>query len=367
MKIIVIATHSFPIPYKTHTGDVVILDLVNSLAELGHDVTLAAPDGSLPSPKVKHISMPASYGKFPPSAQDCEAECYTQNFGLFSSADIVHDFSIGKTIVHSLNVSGRKNTLCTLMGGAWLQATSPHNLVVWSEAHRDRVRRGATDYEGTSTPNLAAGNGFPVNDAHVVYGGVDTKFYTPTYDKKDFYLWMNRWHPAKGYRRAIEVAKATGIKLVLAGEHPDNEMFDYQKQCALEAMSLASGCSNIEFSFLPPDPEHHIAKRELYRQAKALLYCVDFQEPFGLSQVEAMACGTPIIGTKFGSVPEVVEHGVTGYVVPDTVEDLSGAVARADALNLDACRSRAVSKFDKTVMARSYLAQYERILAGESW
>lgn len=368
MKIILVATHSFPIPYKTHTGDIVILDLADTLADLGHDVSIAAPEGTQPINKnVKVLKMRASYGAYPPSARQCEEECFNNYVNEFNEADIVHDFSVEKTIVTQLNKEGKKSTVCTLMGGAWTHSYPPNNLVVWSNAHRERVLRGATDYENTPTPDLAGPPQKSVNDAHVVYGGIDTNWYTPTYKKDDFFLWMNRWHPAKGYHKAIELAKATGIKLVMAGEHPDREMFDYQKQCAIEAVNLSAGATNIHFEWLPADPHHHEMKRELYRKAKALLYTVQFQEPFGLSQVESLSCGTPVIGINFGSVPEVIVNGITGFVVKNNIEDLKLAATMINNINPQVCREDAVTKFDKKVMAEKYIEQYQYILNGQAW
>lgn len=367
MKIGLVTTHSFPVPYKTHTGDIVITDLARTLDEMGHEVHLYAPDGTYQPPHGQVFPMRASYGKYPPSSEDCEQECFNNYAHILRNEDIVHDFSVTKRIIENLHREGRSNILCTLMGGAWTQPNPPHNLVVWSNAHRDRVLRGATDYEGTPTPDLAGPPQNPVKDTHVVYGGVDTDWYTPTYEKKGFYLWMNRWHPAKGYRMAIELAKETGIELVMAGEHPSNEMFDYQKQCALEAVDLAIGAPNIKFSWLPLDPHHHEAKRELYRQAKALLYTVQFQEPFGLSQAEALACGTPVIGTNFGSVPEVITNGTTGFVCKNEIQDFAVGIKSINNINPEACRADVVKRFDRRVMATSYLTEYQAIINGNGW
>ncbi len=98
-----------------------------------------------------------------------------------------------------------------------------------------------------------AGDGRPsaIKDAHVVYGGIDTDYYSPGGDKDEFFLWMNRWQPAKGYHAAIRLARQTGIPLVMAGDRPEDEIFDYQRQCALEAQRLAAGLPNVRFEWLP--------------------------------------------------------------------------------------------------------------------
>jgi glycosyltransferase involved in cell wall biosynthesis len=311
--------------------------------------------------------MPCSYGKFPPKAEDCEQQCFNDHSAILQAEDIVHDFSVTKTISNNLDRIGYNNLISTIMGGPWTHQYKPHNLVVWSKSHRDRVLRGATDYENTPTPDMAGPAQVPVKEAHVVHGGIDTDFYTPTYNKKDFFLWMNRWHPAKGYKQAIEIAKSTGLKLVMAGEHPDNERFEFQKNCALEAIELAKGHPNISFSFLPKDPDHHTAKRELYRQAKALLYTVQFNEPFGLSQVEALACGTPVIGNNYGSVSELIENGMTGFVRTNDNQALIKAIDMVDVIKPETCRRIAVEKYDRIVMAKSYLQEYNNVMTGKGW
>lgn len=366
MKICLVATHSFPIPMKNlHTGDVVILDLANSLVAQGHEVTVCAPQGTdFPS----LIPMRASYGKYPPSSEECELECFNLNVDKFTKFDMVHDFSNTKKITQSLNRIGFNNICSTLMGGPWRQETEPHNLIVWSESHRDRALRGATDFEGTPTPHMGGDAGFPVRDAHIVHGGINTGFYTPDkYQKGDHYLWLGRWHPARGYLFAIELAKKTGIQLVMAGESPDTLLFDSEKQNVVEALKAAAGYDNIEFIWLPKDPDHHNAKRDLYRRAKAFLYTVQFHEPFGLSQCEALACGTPVIGNNYGSVPELVAHDYTGIVVENNLVSWSEAIQKVGNIDPVACRKNATARFDRQLMARSYLKQYESIIKGESW
>lgn len=369
MRISIISTHSFPITKEgtvTHTGDVVIADLVRSLDELGHTVYFCAPEGSYCPPNGHALSMRPSFGKYPPSSIDCEMEAYQKHHNIFEQCDIVHDFSVTKCITTSLYHTGHRNVIQTIMGGAWTHDYPPHNLVVWSKSHRDRVLRGATDYEGTSTPDLAGHTGKPVKDAHIVNGGVDTDFYNPSFDKKDYFLWLNRWHPAKGYRLAIEIAKQTGIKLIMSGEHPNNEMFDYQKQCALEAIELAKNCPNITFQYLSKDPDHHTSKRESYQQAKALLYPNDFLEPWGLAMDESLACGTPVIGTNFGSVSEKIENGINGFVCSN-IEDFITSIKNIEFVDPKKCRDIAVSKFDRKVMAANYIKEYEKVIKGESW
>ena len=363
MNIGIVATHSFPIPSPTHTGDIVILDLAVALQALGHEVTMYAPEGTKAPGRL--LTMPCSRGLAPPWSWECEQRCFDDHKEALRAQVVVHDFSNSKRIAEILASEGRP-TVSTLLGGVWTHPEPPLNICVWSQAMRVRGLRGATDYEGTPTPGMGGPPQRPIKDARVVYGGIDTDWYTPAGPKSSFVLWMNRWHPAKGYHQAIELARATGIELVMAGEHPSNEMFEYQRNCALEAVELAKGLSNVRFEWLPADPDHHTAKRDLYRRARALIYPVQFQEPFGLAQVEALACGTPVIATNFGSVPEVVQHGRTGFVC-DTMAELACAIQQVHAINPEECRRDAVARFDRGVMARAYLVEYNNVIEGRRW
>lgn len=112
--------------------------------------------------------MPCSYGQYPPTAEYCEQHCYNIHQDILKTLDIVHDFSVEKMIIKSLYNSGFKNVCCTLMGGPWKQPQPPHNIIAWSESHRDRILRGATDYENTPNPDLAGKPQTPVKECKVV-------------------------------------------------------------------------------------------------------------------------------------------------------------------------------------------------------
>lgn len=381
MIIGIIATHSFALPNPQcdilstintpHTGDIVISGLAKALSELGHTIYIAAPDSSYYPPNGKLLRMRASYGNYPPSSEELEQECWENYKDIFRQCDIVHDFSVSKIISQNLYCEGKK-TISTLMGGAWTQDISPHNLCAWTESHRKRILSGQSDFFGTKTPNAADGPtgypGKPIKEAHTVNGGVDTNFYTPTYDKKDYFVCITRWHEARGFRQAIEIAKTAKIKLIMAGEHPNNERFEYQKKCALQAVKLSEGCSNIEFVWLPKtDPDHHLVKRELFRGAKAFINPIQVCEPFGLSMVEALGTGIPVIATNYGSPNEIIQSGETGFVCDNEINSFIEAISKIDQIDPKKCRDHAVNKFDISVMAKNYLKEYQKIINGENW
>jgi hypothetical protein len=104
MKITIISTHSFPVPYKTHSGDYFYADLARTLDEMGHDVTFVAPNGSYIPPHGKQLSMPCAYGNSNPTGEECEQECFDKYADILRHQDIVHDFSISKRIVEKLHI-----------------------------------------------------------------------------------------------------------------------------------------------------------------------------------------------------------------------------------------------------------------------
>lgn len=371
MRIGIVATHSWPLPPPIFTGDVVIIDLAIALTKLGHEVVMFAPAGTKAPGEL--CEMPASLGASTPTAWECEVAAWNSHQSVLKSCDVIHDFSIEKNIAERTMEAGRP-AISTLLGGNYNRPRNGRNVCVWSNAMRNRALKGQTDYWNTPTPELAGPPTQPLSDAHVVYGGVDMDFYCPGGDKEGYFLWLNRWHPAKGFRQAITLAQETGIELVMAGQHPNDMRWDSEKAAAWEAVSLASCYKNIRFEWLPPDYiEHHETKRELYRDARALLYPVQFQEPFGLSMVEAMACGTPVIGSYLGSVPEII--GQTGLVC-ETPADWHYAVHQpanqyiswdGHLASPDVCREEAVERFSREAMAERYLKEYEAVIGGVWW
>ena len=364
MKIGIVTSHHWALPSKLHLGDVCVLDLATALHQLGHEVVMFAPEGT--EAPAKLCVMQSAQGSGTPSAYECEVGCYREHLSELWSCDIVHDMSQDKNVSELLFRDGRP-VLQTLFGGRWLSANPPRNLCVPSESHRARVLRGQTDYVDTPTPDLAGPNGPGISEAHVVYLGVDTEFYCPgDAPKGSHWLWLGRWHPVRGYKMAIDVARATGIELVMSGENPSYMRWEAEKACAAEAVALARGLPNVRFEYLPPDPDHHTAKREQYRRAKALLLTTQFHEPFGLQQVEAAACGTPIMSTAFGSMPELGLSTVSQRNDPLIFSHLIGCLRGFSHTYTDT-RAAAVGRFDRSVMARNYLHEYRSVIGGMRW
>jgi glycosyltransferase involved in cell wall biosynthesis len=174
--------------------------------------------------------------------------------------------------------------------------------------------------------------------------------------KDDFCLFLGRMSPEKAPDLAIRAARTAGRRIVVAGkctEPVEQAYFDERVR-----------------PLLGPDAEWFGEadagqKAELFSRACCLVFPVQWDEPFGLVMVEAMACGTPVVALRRGSVPEVVADGVTGFV-RDHPDELPAAIARVDELEPKACRQRVADLFDVPQMAAGYEAVYRRVLRERS-
>ena len=187
-----------------------------------------------------------------------------------------------------------------------------------------------------------------------VLHGLPENLLTPQPGPKDYLAFLGRIAPEKGPDRAIRIARACGIPLKIAAkvDRVDQAYFDE----VIRPMLAGGGVEMI-------GEINDAQKPEFLSGAKALLMPIDWPEPFGLVMIEAMACGTPVIAFNRGSVPEIVEDGVSGFIVEDERGAMS-AVNRLSTLSRATVRQRFEDRFTARRMAKDYLAIY-RSLAGE--
>jgi glycosyltransferase involved in cell wall biosynthesis len=263
---------------------------------------------------------------------------------LFSRFDLVHTF-------------GRMNNIALLMFSRLPKVVSyqlsptvsqvkkamkiaPHNSLHFT-ACSDYIKKQIEAYAPATT----------------IYNGVDVNNYQlNTIVPADAPLvFLGRIQKEKGTAIAIEVAQRTGHKLVIAGNIPNEAhhqlYFNEQVKPAID---------NGTVTYI--GPVNDVQKNELLRNAAALLMPVLWDEPFGIVMVEALACGTPVIGFRRGAIPEVVSNGVNGFVCDNTTEMIT-AVGQLDKIERQKCRDVAVEKFSSTVLARQYEALYQKITA----
>jgi glycosyltransferase involved in cell wall biosynthesis len=187
-----------------------------------------------------------------------------------------------------------------------------------------------------------------------VYHGLPEHLLMPVPLRPDYLAFLGRIAPEKGVDKAIRIARGCGIPLKIAAkvDRVDQAYFD-----AVVRPMLAD--ADVELI----GEINEAQKPEFLSGALALLMPIDWPEPFGLVMIEAMACGTPVIAFNRGSVPEVIEEGVTGFIVEDEPEAIT-AVGRVPALSRAAVRKRFEARFTARRMAQDYLRVY-RSLAGE--
>lgn len=183
-----------------------------------------------------------------------------------------------------------------------------------------------------------------------VYHGIDLESFTLRTEPGDYLLFFGRMHPDKGTREAIEVARRSGMPLKMAGIIQDRAYFEQEVAPFIDGQQI-----QYLGSVGPADRDR------LLGGAYALLHLINFDEPFGLSVVEAMACGTPVVARPRGSMPEIIQDGETGVLV-QTVEEAVAALPRLRQLDRAKIRAYVEGRFSRERMVDDYLRVYDEVL-----
>ncbi len=336
MKIAMLA----PIAWRTppvHYGpwELVTSLLTEELVKNGVDVTLFATGNSITDATLSAV-CPTGYEEdrsIDPKVWECLhiSNCF-ERAGEF---DIIHnqfDFL-------PLTYSGLVNTpVVTTIHGF----SSPRILPVYKKYN-----------EHTRYVSISNANRCPDLDyIATVYHGIDTdKFTFNPQPADDYLLYYGRVHPDKGTKEAVEIARAVGSRLVIAGIIQDQGYFDqyvkpFLREGKLEYIGSVGGDK----------------RNDLLGNATALLHPISFNEPFGLSVVEAMACGTPVIAFNKGSMQELIVHGVNGFLA-EGIEEAIEYTGNVGSINRYSCREHVERHFTKEVMAQRYIEEvYKMIL-----
>ena len=331
-----------PISWRTpplHYGpwESVVSLLTEELVHMGLDVTLFATGDSRTSGKLVAV-CPRPYSE-DSSVDPKVAECLhiSEIFERAAEFDLIHnnfDFL-------PLTYSGLVETpvLTTIHG-----FSSPKILPVYRKYDARSHYVAISDSDRSPDLNYIA----------TVHHGIDVSQFPFSNTEGQYLLFFGRIHPDKGAREAIDVARRAGIKLVLAGIIQDQDYFDAEVEPHIDG-------TTVEYlGSVGPD-----RRADVLGGALALMHLINFDEPFGLSVIESMACGTPVIAFRRGSMPEIIRHGETGYMVED-IEGATKAVASVGSINRFACRADVEKRFTNTRMARDYVRVYEKILHREA-
>ena len=183
-----------------------------------------------------------------------------------------------------------------------------------------------------------------------VYNGIDVDEFTFYPDDGDYLLFFGRIHPEKGAVESIEIAKAMGMKLIIAGIVQDRSYFEERVK------PLIDGTNIVYIGPVGPD-----RRSEILGNAYALLHPISFEEPFGLSVAEAMACGTPVLAFNRGSMPELIVHGKTGFIVED-IPQACETLKDIPTLDRTLCRQHVIENFSVDAMVDGYIKVYESVM-----
>jgi len=344
MRIAQIAPLFEAVPPKLYGGsERVVYSLTEALVDMGHDVTLFASGDSTTSAKLD-APWPRAL-RLDPDVRDWVAtyalmvEYVRQRAHLF---DVLH-FHID---YWPNSVFSRQEVpfVTTLHGRLDL----PEFAAVYRMFPQVPVV-SISDNQRKPLPDIGW--------AATVYHGMPEKLLTPVpVAKRDYLAFLGRISPEKGIERAIQIAGRCGMKLKVAAK-VDKADADYFKESVEPLLADA----NVEFIGEINDAQ----KPAFLSGARALLFPIDWPEPFGLVMIEAMACGCPVIAMRRGSVPEVMDDGVTGFVV-DNVDEAVAAFGRLDAIDRAGVRAQFEKRFTSRRMAQDYVNLYERLILARS-
>jgi glycosyltransferase involved in cell wall biosynthesis len=342
MKILLIMDPGISVPPPLYGGhERLVYMFAEEYAKLGHEVTLlAGPDSTCSGKTISFGVNDLQRGK----TQKRKELLFVWKFlwAKHSSFDIIHNFGRLLYLLPILN----KKCIKIMTYGRPVSRRGIHYLNLLP--NKDIVFTACSDY-CVSTGNIAG-------RWETVYNAIEFSKYklNEQFDTNAPLMFLGRMDRIKGLHTAIQVAKETGHRLLIGGNIPDTlDNLKYFKQ------ELEPQFDGEQIIYL--GPLNDIQKNKYLSKAKALLFPIEWDEPFGMVMIEAMACGTPVIAMKHGSVPEVIDEHITGIIVTNK-DEMAIAVSEIGNINRRHCRERAKSRFDVSVIAKHYLSIVSRDL-----
>jgi len=334
MKIAMLAPIAWRTPPRSYgPWERVVSLLTEGLVERGIDVTLFATGDSITKGRLEYI-CPFPYEENPQiDPKAWEALHIAHLFEQADRFDLIHNHYDFMPLVFSRLVS--TPMLTTIHG-----FSSSKILPVYREYQNGSYYVSISDADRSPDLHYLA----------TVYHGIDLQEFTFRDTPGEYLLFFGRIHPDKGTLEAIDIARLCGRRLFMAGIIQDKEYFNRQ---------VAPYIDNSRVIYL--GSVGPAQRNELLGNALALLHPIHFKEPFGLSVIEAMACGTPVIAFKKGSMPEVIADQQTGFLVSN-VEEACQSIDRLDTINRWECRRWVAERFSVQRMVEDYLQVYQTIL-----
>ncbi|WP_020524758.1 glycosyltransferase family 4 protein [Catelliglobosispora koreensis] len=345
LRIALVVPPYFDIPPRAYGGvEAVVADLANALVEHGHQVTMIGAGTNGTKADFLAVWPEAVAGRlgeaFPEIAHTSLARQAVAELHATDGLDVVHDHTGGGPLNAPFFATLGLATVVTVHGpvngdlGLLYKSLRDHIQLV-AISHRQRELAPGLPWIGT-VHNALSIHDWPYQER-----------------KEDYALFLGRFHQDKGAHLALDAAHAAGIPLVLAGkcaEPVEKEYFDREIQPRMTSSDHFYGMANAE------------EKRILLAAAKCLLFPIQWEEPFGMVLIEAMACGTPVIALRGGAVSEIVGHGETGLIC-DHPHELAEAIRQVHQINPAACRRRVTLRFNADRLASGYENAYRAAMA----
>lgn len=341
MKIAQVAPLWECVPPKAYGGtELVVYSLCEELTKQGHDVTLFACGGSQTSANLITCTDRPLREAGIANALYPEMQEITQVLERADEFDIIHNH-LGYQFLPFTTILN--TPVVTTLHGAFILPTD----IAFCNEYQEHNYISISDYQRKGAPDL--------NYTSTVYNGIDVERYPyqeVSESSEPYFAFLGRISEEKGTHLSIEIAKATGMKLVIAGKIGDHDIEYYETK----VKHLIDGEQIVYIGELG-----HVAKCELLKNAYATLHTVQWPEPFGLVMAESMACGTPVLALRDGSIPEVIKDGVTGFVA-DNIDELIAAIDDIDKIKRSDCRKHIEDNFTTQRMTNAYLEAYQSVI-----
>jgi glycosyltransferase involved in cell wall biosynthesis len=345
LKVVLISSGVLPVPCPGYGGlEMVVYDLAVELQKAGHEVHVVAPSESKLPDGIKLIDC----GPCNPNAHEWEAKAYEKYRPMMEAEEFKgtmwHDHTWGKWAYMAKKENPKLNVCSTLHGMLPYHSAPPverPNIIGISKRHADLI---------------SAGLGIPVR---YCYNGIDlTKYKMNGAERNNRLLFLARITAFKGAHTFVDLVRQLQAEGDLVGDDTLVEDRGY-----VERILMACN-SNPKLRYWGGVARDRAV--EFFQHAKAyILPCnPGWEEPFGLTVIEAQACGCPVIATASGAIPELIEEGVTGYV-SKSLQDLAACLTddKIQAISPEACRKNA-ERFSREAMAKGYEKLYEEVLSG---
>ncbi|MCL6472983.1 MAG: glycosyltransferase family 4 protein [Firmicutes bacterium] len=336
LKIAIISPPWFPVPPTGYGGiELVVSLLTEGLCRKGHDVTLFASGDSITQARLISI-----FDKAPFKKMDDNIHLENmQSLAAYSQAedfDIIHDHDgYGSRLLGAFTSRLlKKPVFATLHGPAEKQSLNFFHAIA-----SDLLYVAISDFQRKTFGNL--------NFAATIPNAVMIDRYPFSESTGNYLLFVGRMNEEKGAHIAASVAKRTGKRLIMIGKCSENHEKQYFKDKVKPYLTR-----KIEYL----GEVDHETKLELYQGAECTLFPIQWPEPFGLVMIESMACGTPVIAIRNGSVPEVIRDGQTGFIVDDKFGMIE-ALKKIDKIDRACCRDLVIKEYNEEL----FIDRHERI------